>query len=201
MNRYPLLTILTVCWLATPVYADNTATKHNAHEMSHEHKQMQSSPNAQSAAYDHQFIDTMMAHHQMAMHMSEMAEPKVTHPELKDKIRMMMDEQKKEIEEFQSLKQKHYGDKGDALNMKMPGMMSMGSMDMKALESAQGADFDKKFIDMMIKHHKGGITMAESELKKGKQSDVKEMASKIIKNQKRDIDEMSRMKKELGQKA
>jgi uncharacterized protein (DUF305 family) len=197
MKRYFLPTLIAACLFSVSIHADDM--KGMNHEMSH--MNMQSSPNAQSAPYDHQFLDTMMQHHKMAMHMAEMAEPKATHAELKEKIRMMKDEQQKEMEELQSLKQKLYGDKGDAINMKMPGMMSMKNMDMHTLYSAQGEEFDSKFVTMMNKHHQGGITMAQNEVSRGKQSEVKAIAKKIIENQKKDIAEMTKMKKQWGSKS
>ena len=197
MNRTLLPVLLVTFCIPFPIYAnDMEGMKHDMSEM-----RMQSSPNAENAAYDHQFIDTMMQHHKMAMHMAKMAEPKVVNPELKDKIRMMLDEQKAELNELKSLKQKLYVDKGEAINMKMPGMMPMQSMEMKELMSARGEDFDDRFVMMMNKHHKGGITMAQREISRGKQSDVKELARKIKQSQEKDIADMTKMKKEWSSRS
>lgn len=194
MKRYPLSTAIAACLLSTSLYAADMN-----HEMSHENMSMQSSPKAASAPYDHQFIDTMMQHHEMAIQMSQMAAPKVQSPELKDKIDMMIAAQKKESEQLKSLNQQLYGGKPDAVNMKLPGMMSMSDMDMDGLMSAQGKAFDMKFIDMMNKHHQGGISMAQSEINKGKQAEVKALAREIAASQKKDIADLTRMKKEWNQ--
>lgn len=192
--KHNLLSMLMVAGLMScPAFADDMkGMEHGMSNMS-----MKSSPNAQSKAYDHQFIDTVMQHHQMAMQMSQMSEPKATHPELKSKIRMMMEEQQKEMDELQSLKLKHYADKGEAINMELPGMATAKKMDMHELMEVQGEAFDQKFITMMTQHHKTGVDLAQSEVRNGKQSDVKALAQKIIQSQKKDIADMARIKKEL----
>ena len=70
----------------------------------------------------------------------------------------------------------------------MPGMMSAGEM--KQLEQAKGAEFDKMWVDMMIKHHQGAIDMAKTELTKGSSTDAKALAQKIIDAQQAEITEM-----------
>jgi len=70
----------------------------------------------------------------------------------------------------------------------MPGMMS--AEDMKNLEQAKGAQFDKMWLDMMIKHHQGAIDMAKTELSKGGNADAKALAQKIIDAQQGEITEM-----------
>jgi uncharacterized protein (DUF305 family) len=70
----------------------------------------------------------------------------------------------------------------------MPGMMSAD--DMKQLEQAKGAEFDKMWLDMMIKHHQGAIDMAKTELGKGASTDAKGLAQKIIDAQQAEITEM-----------
>lgn len=99
MKRTILSALIAVCCFSTATYADERkAMEGMNHDMSQ--MTMESSPNAQRAAYDHQFLDTMMHHHMMAIHMAEMAQSKASRKELKDKAKMMMEEQNKEIEEL-----------------------------------------------------------------------------------------------------
>ena len=67
----------------------------------------------------------------------------------------------------------------------MAGMMSQKDMD--KLEAAKGADFDRAFAQMMIDHHKGAITMAEDEQKKGRNATAKKLAGDVIKNQSAEV--------------
>jgi len=70
----------------------------------------------------------------------------------------------------------------------MPGMMS--DADTKKLEAAKGAEFDKMWLDMMIKHHQGAVDMAKTELTQGSNADAKALAQKIIDAQQAEITEM-----------
>ncbi|MFI6040375.1 DUF305 domain-containing protein [Nocardia sp. NPDC051321] len=76
----------------------------------------------------------------------------------------------------------------------MPGMMSADQM--TALQAASGPDFDRQWLTMMIEHHTGAVTMAETELATGTNIESKNLARNIIDNQRAEIDTMRAM---LGQ--
>ena len=90
-------------------------------------------------------------------------------------------------------------------DMQMPGSMHMGEMaeHQKAMmESMQkmhpammqgmmAKDPDVAFVCGMIGHHMGAISMSEVELKYGDDEQAKQMASKIIDAQKKEIEEMT----------
>ncbi|MFX0575880.1 DUF305 domain-containing protein [Nocardia nepalensis] len=67
----------------------------------------------------------------------------------------------------------------------MPGMMSTEQMN--ALAAASGADFDRQWMEMMIEHHNGAITMANTELAGGMNPDAKALATSIIAAQQAEI--------------
>lgn len=80
-------------------------------------------------------------------------------------------------------------------NMNMKGINSKG-MDMKAMmgemnEKMMGmkssGNVDVDFAMMMRVHHQGAITMAEEELKNGKDAQMRAMAKDIISAQKKEI--------------
>lgn len=60
---------------------------------------------------------------------------------------------------------------------------------MKNMGDMMGAsgDIDYDFATMMREHHRGAIDMAEQELKRGKDSQMKQMAREIIASQKEEI--------------
>lgn len=162
-----------------------------------DHGMMQSSPHASRAPFDLQFIDTMIAHHQGAIDMAQVAEKQATHEELKQLARKIVEDQQNEIKQMQGWKQQWYAGKGDAMNMEMHGMgHSMRGMSMDRLGAAKGDAFDAMFIDMMIPHHEGAITMARDALKKAQHKEIKDMARNIIDAQKKEIDQMTKWKKE-----
>jgi uncharacterized protein (DUF305 family) len=71
----------------------------------------------------------------------------------------------------------------------MDGMMS--AAEMGSLAKATGADFDKQWITMMIKHHQGAVVMAEQVIKGGANPDVAKLADAIIAGQTEEIAEMT----------
>ena len=66
-------------------------------------------------------------------------------------------------------------------------MEKMGA-EMKMMKSTGNPD--KDFAAMMISHHQGAVEMAESYLKYGKDEELKKMASKMIEDQKNEIQMM-----------
>jgi uncharacterized protein (DUF305 family) len=70
----------------------------------------------------------------------------------------------------------------------MPGMMSGDQM--RQLGQATGAAFDRMFLQMMIAHHQGAVTMAKTERSEGKNPDAQQLAQRIIDAQQREITEM-----------
>ena len=156
---------------------------------------MDSSPNAASAPYDLQFLDTMSAHHQAAIEMAKPAETKSQHPELKTLARNIVDDQQKEIAQMKSWRDQWYAGKPKAMNMAMSGMMdSMKGMDMGKLNAASGNDFDLMFISMMTPHHEGAVTMAKEALMKAEHPEIRKLAQQIIDSQSREIAEMNKWK-------
>ena len=76
----------------------------------------------------------------------------------------------------------------------MPGMGGMDGMmseqDMQALRDAQGVDASKLFLNQMIQHHQGAITMAQNEIKSGQYSAATAMAQSIVDTQQKEITTM-----------
>ncbi|MGH3937079.1 MAG: DUF305 domain-containing protein [Pseudonocardiaceae bacterium] len=66
----------------------------------------------------------------------------------------------------------------------------MGTEQMQQLEQTTGAEFDRLFLQMMIKHHEGAIEMARAELDSGRSPEVKQLAQQIIDAQQAEIEEM-----------
>ncbi len=70
-------------------------------------------------------------------------------------------------------------------------MEGMKSMDMNMMQGMMQKDPDVAFNCGMIAHHMGAISMAETELKHGKDKASKALAKQIIEAQKKEIKEMS----------
>ncbi|MBB2986652.1 DUF305 domain-containing protein [Terracoccus luteus] len=76
----------------------------------------------------------------------------------------------------------------------MPGMMSADEM--TALGRAAGTDFDRMWLEMMVRHHEGAVEMARTETTDGQNADAKALAQQIITSQ---TAEITRMKALLTQ--
>lgn len=196
----PFTPLLCALALSAPAFA-----QHASHSAGHGpgqthgmgHGSMQSSTNAAKSEFDHQFIDTMAIHHQSAIEMAQLVEKRSGRDELKQMAKQVIDDQQKEIRQLQDWKQQWYAGKGDAVNMKLPGMAeSMKDMPMDKLAAANGKAFDAMFIDMMMRHHRGALAMARDAVGKLKHEEVKAFARKVIDAQKKEIDQMAAWKKE-----
>ena len=167
----------------------NAATQTNA-PMNHNamnHSEMKSAPDASSAPYDLQFIDTMIAHHQSAIDMANLAAANTNNAELKKFAVQIFDDQTREINRMKDWREKWYAGAPSALNMEMPGMRESMRMEMTALNAARDKDFDLEFIRLMIPHHEGAVTMARDALTKAERPEIRTLANQIIKAQEAEI--------------
>lgn len=149
-----------------------------------------------AAEADVTFAQSMIPHHEQAIEMAEMAlDPKAAaSAQVKDLATRIKRAQDPEIAQLKvwltkvgSPMQMDTSGGHDMSNM--DGMMSTGDMD--ALGKKTGTDFDKAWLGMMIDHHKGAITMAETEKAKGTDTELKTLADAIIAAQQKEITEMT----------
>lgn len=84
----------------------------------------------------------------------------------------------------------HHGD-GAAL---MPGMLTQAEMD--GLTAATGAEFDRLFLEGMIKHHGGALVMVDqlhAAPGAGQESEIAAFAADVVADQQMEIDRMRAM--------
>ncbi|HEY9827957.1 MAG TPA: DUF305 domain-containing protein [Stenomitos sp.] len=84
---------------------------------------------------------------------------------------------------------------GQSISQTMPTTMEHGSMHMDnhAMSMDLGpadANLDLRFIDAMIPHHEGAVIMAQAAQQKAQHSELKTLATAIIKAQNAEIDQM-----------
>lgn len=139
---------------------------------------------------DRAFSTEMIAHHEMAIDMAEVAQDKATRPQIQQLADDIVAAQKSEIDQMTA------ADKRMAANGVKPADLglsdSMMGMDMSASEMAGSKDFDRMFIDMMVTHHEGAVRMARVELAKGEDPQMRELAEAIIAAQTKEIRQMNR---------
>ena len=76
----------------------------------------------------------------------------------------------------------------------MPGMLT--AEEMARLAQAKGPEFDKLFLEYMIKHHEGALTMVNDLFAKpgaGQESEIFAFASDVDADQRMEIDRMGAM--------
>jgi len=76
----------------------------------------------------------------------------------------------------------------------MPGMLT--AEEMGRLAAVSGVDFDHLFLELMIKHHEGALTMVQelyASAGAGQESEIYAFASDVVADQKMEIDRMRGM--------
>ncbi len=149
------------------------------------------------AQYDLRFIDAMTPHHQGAVKMAQDALNKSQRPEIKKLARNMIADQNREVKQLKQWRQAWYpkasapvaydAQMGHTMAMsqtQMQGMMMNGDL------GAADAQYDLRFINMMLPHHEGAVVMAQDALKKSQRPEVKRLAQSIVTSQQREINEM-----------
>ena len=137
---------------------------------------------------DRAFVTAMIPHHESAVEMAEVAAQRGESDFVKklaaDIIRSQSDEIATMRREDAALAKE--GVKKGSLGV--PDHMT--GMDGDAADLQTASPFDKAFIEMMIPHHEGAVTMAKVELEKGGDPELKALATDIVSAQEREIKEM-----------
>lgn len=151
--------------------------------------------------YDLHFIDMMTMHHQEGIEMAQMAQTKAVNPKVKALADRIVADQQKDIEELQGHRNHWYAGKppmdpammSSMMQSMHPGMMSMEDTRRKLL-AAQGAAFDRLFLETMIHHHQMAVDMSKGARTKAEHAEIKAIARKTIAKQTAEIAEMNRLK-------
>jgi uncharacterized protein (DUF305 family) len=160
------------------------------------------------AAVDMRFIDAMVPHHQGAVVMAKEALQKSKRPEIQKLAKSIIQAQDKEITQMKQWRKAWYPKDSDtpmAWSTDMGHMMAMSSSQKQGMMMSQDlgaadAGFDLRFIDAMIPHHEGAVTMAKEVLGKSKRPEVKKLAQDIIASQQVEIKQMQTWKKAWAKK-
>ncbi len=147
---------------------------------------------AADAPFDIQFLDTMSAHHKQGVEMAKLAVQKSRSGDIRTMAQKMVDDQEADISDLSGLHRSMAPQIPETVNRDMPGMKSM---DMRKLTLASEEEFDRRFLDMTIQHHKGAISMAEDALKNASQPAVRAKAQEIAAKQASELQELQDIRK------
>ena len=150
-----------------------------------------SESNSGYSSQDIMFAEMMIPHHEQAIEMSDLALKNSTNPEVLALAQKIKDAQAPEIEQMKSWGASSMAHMGHM----MDGMLSYEEI--SELAAASGSEFDRLFLEGMIKHHEGAIDMAEMVID-SKNAEVAALANAIIEAQRAEIATMKELLTGLG---
>lgn len=140
-----------------------------------------------SRAGDVMFAQMMIPHHQQAIEMADLALANAsTSADVKGLAQQIRAAQDPEITTMHGwLREWGAPTSAAATDHGTNGMMS--EQDMASLKAAEGAEFNRTWLEMMIEHHRGAVTMAQDVLSSTEDAAVASLARAIVDGQKREI--------------
>ena len=143
---------------------------------------------------DATFVQMMIAHHQQAITMADLAPGRAANPQVSALAARVSAAQKPEIAVLRSwLTDRRLPETDPAHDhATMPGMQT--DAELAALTAATGADFDRRFIAMMTAHHRGAQQMAGDVLRGGTDLLLSEMANEMAVEQGSEIRRMEQLR-------
>ena len=157
-------------------------------------------------AADARFMQGMISHHAQAVEMTDLVESRASTEamrKLAQRIQVSQTDEIKMMERWLSTRGEevpsahaHHAMGG----MLMPGMLT--PEEMSRLAAAKGLEFDRLFLEGMIKHHEGALVMVKDLFAMpgaAQDSDIFAFASDVDADQRMEIDRMRGMLKEYQQ--
>ncbi|GAB2917797.1 DUF305 domain-containing protein [Rhodococcus aerolatus] len=140
------------------------------------------------------FAQMMYPHHAQAVEMANLVQGRTQNQAVIDLATEISGAQGPEMTQMTELLAS-FGQPAPSADMAGMGGMSMNGMmtpeDMAALAAASGAEFDQRWLTMMVAHHTGAIEMANTELADGSNPDAKQLATDIVAAQQAEIETMN----------
>lgn len=134
---------------------------------------------------DATFAQMMIPHHQQALEMAALAPARSTDPEVLALARDIAAAQQPEIDQMTAwLAARGAATISDHSDHDMAGMA--GDEEMAALAGSTGADFDRRFLTLMVAHHEGALTMAEP-VRASSDPEIRQLAATIVSTQTEEI--------------
>lgn len=140
------------------------------------------------SADDQMFAAMMIPHHKQAIQMSELALLNSTDPEILALANEIKAAQGPEIEQMKSWGSSMMG--SHAGHMMDEGMLT--DDEIEQLKSARGAEFNRLFLEGMIKHHQGAIQMAEMIIDSAN-DEASQLGKNIVESQSAEIERMRQL--------
>ena len=156
-----------------------------------------------ATAADVKFMQGMIGHHAQAVEMVALIKDRTATPDLNRlglRIQVSQDDEMNMMRTW--LKDRGQAIPGPHAHHEpggfMPGMLT--AEEMTQLANAKGVEFDRLFLQGMIKHHGGAITMVEELFKSpgaAQEGGIFAFASDVVADQQMEMDRMGAMLKEI----
>lgn len=142
-------------------------------------------------ADDVTFLRDMMIHHQQAVQMGRLAPTRVSNALVRSLAERIRVGQKPDIDAMRRMLTERGQEPPDLTHAEhadhsgMPGMASPAQL--SALQQVTGVQFDRMFLQLMIRHHEGALTMCKAVIDKGSDLLVNQLAAEIQVTQAKEI--------------
>jgi uncharacterized protein (DUF305 family) len=142
---------------------------------------------------DVRFMQHMIVHHAQALAMADLVPERTQREEIRRLAERITVSQKDEI----AMMERWLRERGEAVasdhlhHATMPGMLSQEELD--RLVAARGVEFDRLFLEFMIRHHEGALVMVRELFATpgaGEASEVYQLASEVDADQRMEIARM-----------
>lgn len=138
-------------------------------------------PQKSTAKFEVDFMTGMIDHHAMAIEMGEMCLDNAEHAELRAMCEDVVSAQSQEIETMQAWLEDWY-------SVSYEPEMTPGEMrQMEKLDALAGAEFEIRFMEMLIRHHRMAITEAEKCVDRAYHGELRDLCQGIIEAQSAEI--------------
>lgn len=202
----PTTRLLTLCatavLLGCPAPSTRPATDPHAGHVMHDLPPVTLPAGSMVTEADVRFMQMMIGHHAQAVYMTRLAEAAGASDRVLKLANKIDLSQAGEIALMQGWLVDHgqYApDTESWRRMSMPGMLTAAQLEQ--LGAARGRDFDRLFLQLMIKHHEGAIQMVAELLntpRAGQEVDINVLANEIEAAQLAEIELMWQMLAEVG---
>ncbi|MCG5431980.1 DUF305 domain-containing protein [Mycobacterium sp. MYCO198283] len=157
----------------------------------HDHANHDHGSSATHNAQDVMFAQHMIPHHRQAVELSALVPERTQNAEVRRLAQQISDAQQPEIDTMTGWLTAWGETSGSGGHDAMAGMVDDATM--QRLTDSRGTAFDRLWLQSMIAHHEGAVTMAQQEVDNGGNPDAKALARRIVETQRAEIDQMKKL--------
>lgn len=141
-------------------------------------------PDTATAKYESRFMEEMIHHHMMAVHMSKMCLMKASNSDLQALCLQMQTAQQQEIMTMEQWLAAWYVAPG--AHKMNPGHHHR----MQKLAELAGAEFEIEFMQQMIRHHRTAVVKSSQCVERAYHADLQDLCANIVRTQLAEIEQM-----------